>query len=200
MHPNAIFRNGERQSQEALIDSVGFGMVFAQTPDGPRVVHTPLLSTGDGALRFHLSAGNALTNHIAGRTALAVVNGPDAYISARWYANQEQVPTWNYVSLELEGPVRRLDDDGLLALVGQLSARHEGRISGGIPWTMDKLSDVRLRGLLKGIVGFEMDVTAWRDTMKLSQNAPAEERKRLVDGLEQQGPSAIAKLMRNLVK
>lgn len=198
MHPNAAFRSDDRALLETLIEEVGFGMVFAATPDGPRVAHTPLLSSGDGAVQFHLARGNALTRHLDGSTALALVNGPDGYVSARWYDDPAQVPTWNYVSLELEGRVRRMDDEGLLALLEGLSHRHESRIEQGTPWTMDKVPPAQLSGLLKAIVGFELEVQAWRPTLKLSQNKPAEERTRVIAGLEASGSAAIAQLMRNL--
>ena len=198
MHPKSAFRHDDRALLEALIEEVGLGMVFATTPDGPRVAHTPLLYTRDGAVQFHLARGNALTAHLNGMTALAVVNGPDGYVSARWYADPAQVPTWNYVSLELEGRVRRIDADALLALVEGLSERQEDRIESGTPWTMDKLTPAQLRGLLAGIVGFEMEVQAWRPTFKLSQNKSADERARVADGLEAEGSAAIAQLMRTL--
>jgi len=203
MHPSAAFRPklpaaGERALCEALIDEIGFGMVFAATPDGPRVAHTPLLSTGDGALQFHLSRGNALTRHLDGATALAVVNGPDGYVSPRWYEGDQQVPTWNYVALELEGRVRRMDQDGLLGCLEMLAVRHEAQVLEGTSWTMDRLSADRRRELLSGIVGFEMEVQAWRPTLKLSQNKPEAERGRVIEGLERQGSRAIAELMRTL--
>lgn len=198
MHPNAAFRHPDRALLETLIEEIGFGMVFAQTPDGPRVAHVALLSTGDGAVQFHLSRGNALAKHLAQSTALIVVNGPDGYVSPRWYSDADQVPTWNYVALELEGRVRRMDADGTLALVSDLSDKFEARIAAGKPWTMDKLPEARLRGLLAGIVGFEMEVVAWRETVKLSQNKDSAERERLAEGLESEGSMAIAQLMRTL--
>lgn len=197
MHPNAAFRADDRQLQEALLQQVGFGMVFAATPDGPRVAHTPLHYTGDGAVQFHLARGNALTKHLEGHTALVVVNGPDAYVSPRWYADAGQVPTWNYVSLELEGRVRRMDESGLLGLLEDLSAAHEARIPGQ-PWTMDDVPEDKLRGLLAAIVGFELEVLAWRPTIKLSQNKAAEDRARVAVALEAQGSAAMAQLMRTL--
>jgi len=199
MHPNSAFRHDDRALAEALIEEVGFGMIFLTTPDGPRVAHTPLHSTGDGAVQFHLSRGNALASHLHGATALAVINGPDGYVSPRWYDAADQVPTWNYVSIELEGPVRRMDQDGLAALLEDLSSLHEDRTADGAPWTMDQLSPDRRRQLMAGIVGFEMEVLAWRPTFKLSQNKPADERARVADGLEASGHPAIAQLMRNLV-
>ncbi len=199
MHPNAAFRHDDRDLFEALIDEIGFGMVFATTPDGPRVGHTPLLSTGDGAVRFHLARGNALTKHLDGSLALALINGPDSYVSPRWYADNQQVPTWNYVALELEGKVRKMDGAELEALLAGLSARHEARVTEGIPWTMDKLEDRIKSGLMAAIVGFELEVQAWRPTLKLSQNKPPEERARVIAGLEASGSPAIAQLMRTLV-
>lgn len=200
MHPNPAFRVDDRALFETLIDEIGFGMVFATTPDGPRVAHVPLLSTGDGAVQFHLARGNALTAHLNGMVALALVNGPDGYVSPRWYADQTRVPTWNYLALELEGRVRRLDADGLLGLLEALSDRHEARIVEGEFWKIDKLPEDKLRKLLGAIVGFEMEIQAWRPTLKLSQNAPAEERERVIAGLEANGSAAIAALMRSLVK
>ena len=197
MHPNSAFRRDDRALLETLIEEIGFGMVFATTPDGPRVAHVPLVSTGDGALQFHIARGNALAKHLDGMTVLAVINGPDGYVSPRWYEDQTQVPTWNYISLELEGRVRRMDADGLLGQLEALSAREEGRLAGE-PWTMDKTPPDTLRKLLAGIVGFELEILGWRETLKLSQNKPADERERVATALEANGSSAIAALMRSL--
>ena len=200
MHPNAAFRHADRALLETLLEEVGFGMVFAQTPDGPRVAHVPLLYTGDGKVQFHLARGNALTRHLDGATVLAVVGGPDGYVSPRWYPDggADQVPTWNYVALEIEGRVRRMDEAGLIGQITALSAKHEARIAKGEPWTMDKLSEARASGLIKAIVGFEIEVQAWRETLKLSQNKPAADRAALADALEAEGAVAVAHMMRNL--
>ena len=198
MHPNQHFRHEDQSFHKSLIDRIGFGMVFCETPDGPRVAHTPMLQTETGKIRFHLARGNALTKHLADCRALIVVNGPDAYISARWYEDPNQVPTWNYLAVEAEGTVERIDREGLVELLAALSARHEARVLDGTPWTMDKLSDKHREGLLNAIVGFEMTVDFWRETAKLSQNKPAEVRAPVIAGLERQGDAAMAGLMRDL--
>ena len=51
-------------------------------------------------------------------------------------------------------------------------------------------------GLMRGIVGFEMEIETRRETVKLSQNKSLEERERVVAGLEQQGAIDVAKAMR----
>ena len=197
MHPNPLFRSDDRQLFETLIDQIGFGMVFLTTPDGPRVAHTPLLSTGDGAVQFHLARGNALTRHLDGATALVTVNGPDAYVSPRWYDNRDTVPTWDYVALEMEGRVRRMADEGLEAFLHAVIAKFESRVEGE-PWRAEESSEATWSGLFRAIVGFELEVQAWRPTLKLSQKRSASERQTIAAGQEAQGNGAIATLMRGL--
>ena len=197
MHPNPLFRTDDRTLLEALIEEVGFGMVFAQTGDGPRVAHTPIVSTGDGAVQFHLARGNALTRYLVGQEALVVINGPDAYVTPRWYADANTVPTWDYVTLELQGPVRKMGEEGLLGLLDAIAERHEERIAGE-PWTRGGVDQGMIASLLRGIVGFEMEVRAWRPTFKLSQNKSAEDRAAIADALEAQGSPALATLIRKL--
>ncbi len=199
MHPNPLYRSDDRALMEQLIDEIGFGMVFAATPDGPRMAHTPLLSTGDGAVQFHLARGNALTRHLAGSDALIVVNGPDAYVSPRWYGNRDTVPTWDYVALELEGRVRRMADEGLEAFLHAAIAKHEARLHGE-PWRAEESSEKMWSGLFRGIAGFELEVLAWRPTLKLSQNKPPEDRARIADGLEGAGKPALAHLIRGFME
>ncbi len=198
MHPNPLFRSEDRALLEALIAEIGVGTVFLTTPDGPRAALTPLLSTGDGAVQFHLSRGNALTRALDGAMALVAVNGPDGYISPRWYANRDTVPTWDYVALELEGRVRRMADEGLEAFLNALIEKHEA-LKPGEPWRADEAGADLWASLLRGIVGFEMEILAWRPTIKLSQKKSAEERRTIAAGLEASGSPALAQLMRTLV-
>lgn len=195
MHPNPRFRSEDANFHEALVNQVGFGMVFAQTPDGPRVAHTPILFDEDGTARFHLARGNALTRHLPETTALIVANGPETYVSPRWYADPDQVPTWNFVSAELEGQVSRIERGELVELLERLSQRHESRVEHGTIWTLDKMSDKHFSRLLDAIVGFKMDVRKKRETVKLSQNKPQAEIDRVIHGLRREGEIAVAELM-----
>jgi transcriptional regulator len=201
MHPNALFRlNGsdadQRATMEALVQEIGFGMVFVQTPHGPRVAQSALFSTGDGAVQFHLANGNSLTKYLHGADALIVVNGPDAYVSPDWYEGANQVPTWNYISVELEGPVRKMDQEGLVALLDDLSAVNEARLQPKKPWTRDKMDAALFDRMTGAITGFEMEIRGWRPTFKLSQNKNEADRLRAADELEKLGKRALAHLMR----
>lgn len=197
MHPNPLYRTDDRAMCQSLIEEVGFGMVFAATPDGPRVAHTPLSLAEGGSVQFHLARNNALARHLDSQTALIVVNGPDAYVSPRWYDNRDTVPTWDYIALELEGTVRRIDDEGLEAFLHAAIAKHEGKLEGD-PWRAEESSEKVWSGLFRGITGFEMEVLAIRPTLKLSQNKSAPERARIADGLDSAGSAALADWVRSV--
>ena len=199
MHPDSAFRPRQDDLAELLVREIGFAAIFAATPDGPRVAHVPVVLSDDRAtLQFHLARGNALTRHLDGATALAVVQGPDAYVSASWYDAADQVPTWNYVAIEMEGVVSKLDDAALIAQLDTLSANHEARVGANPPWTRDKMNPALFSKMTGAIIGFELRITAWRPTIKLSQNKSADERNKVIAGVEASGHGALAQLMRHL--
>lgn len=197
MHPNIQYHWRDRDEMAAFVADVGFGMLFAGTPDGPRVVHIPAVIRGD-ILRFHVSRGNAITRHLDGRDALFVVNGPDAYISPDWYgqAGTTDVPTWNYLAVELEGSVRALPAEVLPTLLDEVVAVYEQGLEGKAPWTVARSDPAYVDRLMHGIVGFEMDIRAWRGTAKLSQDKAPEVRARVIDNLQAIGRGSVAHLMR----
>ena len=197
MHPNPRYHCANREVCDRLIEEVCFGMIFRTTPDGPRVVHTPILSTGDGAIQFHVARTNALAGYLDGQTALAVINGPDAYVSPRWYDERDTVPTWDYVAVELEGPVRRLTDKELDAFLQRLIATREEGLAGP-GWTAGEASEKTWSSLFGGIAGFEMDVRERRATVKLSQRKPRAVRQRIAEGHVTNGHVAMADQMRKL--
>ncbi len=173
------------------IGRAAFGMVFLTTPEGPRVAHTPFILRDENRLQFHLARGNALTRSLEGATALAVVNGPDGYVSPRWYDNRDTVPTWDYVAIEMEGPVRSIADDELDTLLYDLIDTHECGIEGD-RWSAEEVSEPMWNGLFKAIVGFEMEVREWRPTFKLSQKRTPAERETIIAGLAGNGNEALA--------
>ncbi|MEA3064624.1 MAG: transcriptional regulator [Sphingomonadales bacterium] len=196
MHPNRKFHITDRDAMAALVRELGFGLLFVPTEQGLRSVHVPVLLDED-RLRFHVSKGNSAHDALAaGADALFVATGPHAYISPEWYGLEDRVPTWNYVAVELEGPVRMMDIDELVRLVDDLSAEQEARLAPKPPWTRDKMSPGRFEGLLKAIAGFEMRVVGWRGTAKIDQDKPDAVRARIAGALAERGEREMAEMMR----
>ncbi|HEX8379988.1 MAG TPA: FMN-binding negative transcriptional regulator [Allosphingosinicella sp.] len=196
MHPNGKFHIGDREAMAALVRDLGFGVLFVSTTDGPRSVHVPVLIDGDRLL-LHVSRGNAVHDTLLeGAQALFVASGPHAYISPEWYGLEDRVPTWNYIAVELEGPVRPLDSRALVRLLDDMSADQEARLTPKPPWTRAKMSEGRFEGLLKAIGGFEMKVAEWRGTAKVDQDKPQAVRDRIADALAERGQRDMAATMR----
>ncbi|MBB4096536.1 FMN-binding negative transcriptional regulator [Sphingomonas kyeonggiensis] len=197
MHPHPAFRWEDRPAIRDLVRETGFGALFAATPDGPRVAHVPVVWLDDDTLGFHLARGNGLARHLDGATGLFNLQGPDAYVSPDWYGTgPDEVPTWNYVAVELEGRVSRTDEAGLVAILDAISHEQERRLAPKPEWTLGKVDPAKTAKLLTAIIGFRLDIQAWRGTLKLGQNKPDAARLSAADALETQGRRAMAALMR----
>ncbi|WP_066812743.1 FMN-binding negative transcriptional regulator [Sphingomonas asaccharolytica] len=197
MHPNAAFRWEDRDPMRALVAELGFGALFCATPDGPRVAQVPVVWLDDATLGLHLARGNGIVRHLDSATALFVAQGPDGYVSPDWYGlDHNQVPTWNYVAVELEGTMRRMEHDALIAQVDQLTAQQEGRLN-KTSWTRSKMDPAMFEKMTSAIIGFRLEIAAWRGTLKLGQNKPEAARMAAADGVEASGRRGIAHWMRN---
>jgi transcriptional regulator len=199
MHPDATFAWDNEAAMRAFVAETAFAHLFVSGPAGAGVAHVPLLVTRDGtgaaALQFHLPRRNRVAPLIAGATLIASIAGPDAYVSPGWYASTNQVPTWNYVAVEAEGRATPMDQSALIAHLDALSAVHETRFAYRPAWTRAKMADGRFEAMLPAIVGYELAVSEWRGTRKLSQNKPAADRAGVVAGFTQIGNVAMADLV-----
>jgi transcriptional regulator len=155
-----------------------------------------------GRLLGHIAAANDQWQTAApGVAALAIVTGPEAYVSPSWYESKTRhgrvVPTWNYEAVHLTGPVAfHRDPEWLRGLVTRLTERHEaGREH---PWAVSDAPPEYLDGQLRAIVGVELTVMSVEAKRKLSQNRSEQDRAGVVAGLRGEpgaGPAAIASLM-----
>ncbi|QMW22169.1 FMN-binding negative transcriptional regulator [Sandaracinobacteroides saxicola] len=188
MHPARAFAWEDEAALRRFAHETAFARLFLTTPEGPRVAHAPVLVQGDGALRFHLANANALVKHLDGAKLLALWEGPNGYLSANWYADiRGAVPSWNYVAVECEGTVRRLDLAALVALLDQAAAVLEPRV--GEDWTRAKMEPARFEAMTRAITAFELVPVRWRGTCKASQNKPAAEAARLIAAMARTAPA-----------
>ena len=199
MHPAKPFRVEDRSVLLDFIRAHPFVTLAATVSGRPFLAQAPVVIRdldGEVALDFHLSRGNALTPHLTqGFRAVALATGLDAYISPDWYASADQVPTWNYQSVEAEGSVAPLDEAELIAQLDALSAQEEARLLPKKPWTRDKMKAGKFESMLRGIQGGRLFVERLEGTFKLSQNKTDADRLGAASGL---GDHPIAGLMRSI--
>jgi len=160
-------------------------------PEGLNANHIPLeLDPGPGplgTLRGHVARGNPVWRDFSRDVeALAVFQGPQAYISPAWYPTKREtgkvVPTYNYVVVHAYGPMRIVEDRAWLrGFVERLTNRYEaGRAE---PWKITDAPADFVEQMLGAIIGIEIPLTRLVGKWKVSQNRPAVDRDGVVTGL-----------------
>jgi transcriptional regulator len=158
--------------------------------------HLPSMIHEEGeriVIDMHMAHGNAQWREFFDEEVLVVFTGPHAYISPRWYEEQERVPTWNYAAVHAYGVPNLITDE---------AAKHasQRRLVGTMDpeWLpkFDALSPRYVSGMLNGIVNFQIPVTRIETRWKLSQNRGRREMELIAEELEKRGESALAELTR----
>ena len=170
-------------------------------PDGLIANHVPLLLDPEpgplGTLRGHVSRMNPQwRDSLPHISALAMFQGPSAYITPSWYRTREEtgkvVPTYNYVVVHAHGPLRIYEDPELLLRnVRALTELHEAPLARR--WSVEDAPADFIREQLKGIVGIEIPILRLEGKWKVSQNRVSADRQGVIEGLRDAGdPQSLA--------
>lgn len=114
-----------RHGAADLVTATGQGLLATLLP----FVYDP--SVGErGTLLGHLARNNIQWQVPVLGEAMAIVRGPDAYVSPSWYPSKVDhgrvVPTWNYLTAHVYGRLVVHDEPGWVeALVRRLTDKHE---------------------------------------------------------------------------
>jgi transcriptional regulator len=198
-----LFKEDRIDVLHDAIRRIGLATLITMTADGLIASHVPMLLDAEpaphGTLLGHLARPNPQARGAAaGVHALAIFQGPDAYITPSWYATKREngkvVPTWNYVTIHAYGPVEFFDDtERLRAIVTRLTEREE-RVRPE-PWAVTDAPADFIDGMLKGIVGFALPIARLEGKWKMSQNRPGQDRAGVIEGLREQGREDLAALI-----
>ena len=153
----------------------------------PLQLHAPTEQAPLGILQGHVARANPMWKTAQHETqALAIFQGPQAYISPAWYPGKADhakvVPTWNYVAVHARGRLVVKDDTAWLRkfLTG-LTNTHE--TEAGSAWSIDDAPADYIAKMLAAIVGFEITITELQGKWKVSQNKSVADRAGMVTGL-----------------
>lgn len=198
MHIPPPFR-ASRSDCLALAEQRGFGLVCAHDGSMPVVSWLPyhLAYAGDGtpSVTFHVAKPNPLaSSDLHGRTWLLAVSEADAYVSPRWYASPQQVPTWLYKAVSLSGPVRSLSSAELAEHLDALAARFEKEEAGQPRWTIDEIASGRRAALTGAIVGLSMTVVQVEGSFKLNQHKSDADHAAVVTALAAQDDASARRI------
>jgi len=195
----------EDAAVQELLAQHGAADLITLTADGLLATMLPFAydpAEGElGTLYGHVARNNDQWRKPAQGESLAIVRGPDAYVSPSWYASKAEhgrvVPTWNYLTAHVYGQLVVHDDPGWVeGVVRRLTAKHEAArlTSPGQPpaWSVDDAPRAFIDGQLRAIVGLELPITRIEAKAKLSQNRPVGDVAGIVAGLAARGDEDTA--------
>jgi len=213
MYIPAHFATEDIEQIAAFVDRVGAADLV--TFDGTRPVATVLpiiwerpttqpdaADPDHGRLLGHLALNNPQwRTAVADVPGLAIVHGPQAYISPSWYQSTKEhgrtVPTWNYTTVHFTGTLQfHSDPEWLRDVVTRLTERYEVGRAGR--WWVTDAPEKFIDGQLRAIVGVEMRIEQVEAKEKLSQNRTPQDRANVIVALrDEPKPEAheIADLM-----
>ena len=174
MHPNPVFHDADTRRNLDFARERGFGVLAVNGEALPMLSHVPFLLNADGTeAELHLVRSNPIARALeTPRTARLAVSAGDTYVSPDWYEMPDQVPTWNYVAVQIDGTLERLPDGDLNALLDRQSAFYEARLAPKPAWTTAKMTPDVMARMMRQIVPCRLRITAVDGTWKLSQNKP----------------------------
>jgi len=199
MHPNSKFAWEDETAMRAFVNRAAFAQIVAVTDGKPTSAQAPLVIAPDGSARFHLARANRLAPLLDGAKVLASVVGTHFYVSPDWYGTEDQVPTWNYRLVEIEGVARRLDEVELRDLLDRLSAAQEAELAPKPAWTSAKMDQPKLDRMIGAIVGFAIQAPSFGGVIKMGQNKSKAERRSAVAALRALGKHAEADEMEQML-
>ncbi|MGE4108054.1 MAG: FMN-binding negative transcriptional regulator [Bacteriovoracia bacterium] len=174
-----------------VIENFPFATLVTPGADGaPLANHVPIILEDRAApkpkLLGHVARANPMWKALeTSPRVLAIFHGPHAYISPRFYATNDRIPTWNYAVVQVRGRARLIQDAQKLEdLIVRLLERFEGE---GLGRPHVKMEDDYSQKLLAGIVGFEIEAESIEHKFKLGQNRDPRDRESAIHSLEREG-------------
>ena len=174
----------DRAEVLAFMRANNFAVVVTATGGEPRASHLPVLvEERDGGLVIvaHMAKNNPQWEAFFDDEVLVVFHGAHPYVSPRWYAEKERVPTWNYAAVHAYGKVRAFHEpEAKRAAVAKLVAHHDPQ------WLpeYEKLPRAYMAAMLEAIVAFEIPIDRLETRWKLSQNRGRHEMELITAELE----------------
>ncbi|MDC6362949.1 MULTISPECIES: FMN-binding negative transcriptional regulator [Flavobacteriaceae] len=193
------YKNENLDEVKDFLTQNSFGILINTVDGKPWGTHIPLEletnQTGKDILVGHISKANPQwKNFISPSEVLCIFNGPHTYVSSSWY-KEEEVPTWNYIAVHIYGKVTILDEEQTMASLHKLVDKYEQNSKN--PISLHQMSPNTLRQV-KGVVGFQVEITEIQAAYKLSQTR-VEDHPKIISELNEvndPGSNTIAEIMK----
>lgn len=193
MYCPAHFAESRPEALHALMRARPLATLVTLGEGGLVADHIPFVlelpADGPALLRGHVARANPMWKTLRSDVAaLAIFQGPDAYVTPNWYPTKREhgkaVPTWNYVTVHARGPLRVIEEAGWLRRqIEALTQQQEAAFAN--PWAVADAPADYVDKMLGAVVGIELTIASLTGKWKTSQNQPAENRAGAARGLRE---------------
>lgn len=195
-----LYKNENQTEIEKLIHENGFAVLVNQTNGKLWATHIPLLLENKNEKQFlvgHVSKLNPQAESFkTNDDVLAIFSGSHSYISSSWY-DHENVPTWNYLAVHVYGKLRLHSHEESIEALKRLVNKYEAKSEN--PVRVENLSEKTMREA-RGIVSFEIEITAIESVKKLSQNRDDKNYKNIISELEKTNDNQAIEVAKEMKK
>nr|WP_297785645.1 FMN-binding negative transcriptional regulator [uncultured Allomuricauda sp.] len=184
------YNNQNLDEIKDFIRQNSFGILINIVENKPWGTHIPLeLEKNDEGndifLVGHIAKANPQWKYFKDNTeVLCIFNGPHSYVSSSWY-KEEEVPTWNYIAVHVYGTLKVLTEQETMASMHRLVDKYEKNSKD--PISLSNMSPKTLRQV-KGVVGFQVQISDIQATYKLSQTR-VDDHQKIISELEERSDS-----------
>lgn len=205
MYIPPAFKDTELASIHETIRGARLANLVTSTASGLLCTPLPLFLDAregeHGVLYGHVAKANPQWKEVPTGEALAIFNGPDAYVTPSWYVSKREhgkvVPTWNYAAVHVYGQVEFFEDaDRLYDVVTRLTNLYEHPRAES--WAVTDAPADFIKSQLRGIVGLRMPISRIDAKRKMSQNRSEADRAGVVAGLaesDRESDRVVAKMI-----
>lgn len=203
MYTPTSFKEDRLEVLHRLMRVNPLGLLVSNGEQGPLATALPFHLIDDGSsfgtLQCHLARANPHWQGLDRQNVLIVFQGPDEYISPKWYPSKDDdgkvVPTWNYAMVQARGAAQVIDD--AVWLKQQItSLTNQQEVTSANPWKVSDAPGDYIDAQIKGIIGLEIKITALEGKWKVSQNRSLKDRSGVAENLSAQGKEEMSELVR----
>lgn len=192
MYTPKKYQNENPEDIKNFIQKHSFGMLVTYDGTKPIATHIPIELKIEGEKEYligHISKGNPQWKNFGEQQqVLAVFTASHSYISSSWYKDKT-VPTWNYIAVHVYGTIQEMKGEELYQSLEELINKYEQDSEN--PIHIKDVNATKVSQLIKGIVGFKIEINDYQATYKLSQNRSEEDYDNIIQELEKK-PDANA--------
>lgn len=210
MYATASARELRSEVLLQCIRQIQLGALIINSQGAFEASHVPMVVSSravGSSLQCHVARANPIWELVgSGCSALAIFQGPHAYVHPGWFtsvaAEDTAVPTWTYIAVHVHGCVGVVRDERWLRRhLSELASINEAHRPK--PWSPSNVAPRHMERLLQGIVGLELTIHRIEGSWKLAQSLPPADKRAVAAALaasDRPSETEVAAVMEELLR